>query len=127
MNAASIHVPVLPAEVLYWLSPQPEQVIVDGTLGGGGHTRLLAERVAEHGGDKQRGFVLALDRDPAAIAAAEKSLAGRPVQIAQANFSDLAGVLDELDIVAVDGVLLDIGLSSDQLADGQRGFSFDAP
>lgn len=126
MSAAPIHVPVLPAEVLHWLAPQPGQIIVDGTLGGGGHTRLLAERVAEPGGAKDRGFVLALDRDPAAIAAAERNLAGLPVQIAQANFCHLGGVLDELQISAVDGVLLDIGLSSDQLADDQRGFSFDA-
>lgn len=126
MSDAPIHVPVLPAEVLHWLAPQPGQIIVDGTLGGGGHTRLLAERVAESGGAKDRGFVLALDRDPAAIAAAERNLAGLPVQIAQANFCHLGGVLDELKIAAVDGVLLDIGLSSDQLADDQRGFSFDA-
>ena len=122
-----IHIPVLAAEVLHWLDPQPGQVIVDGTLGGGGHTRLLAERVAlAEGGDRNRGFVLALDRDPAAIAAAEKNLAGLSVQLAQANFCDLGDVLGELQIAAVDGVLLDIGLSSDQLADEARGFSFDA-
>ena len=126
MPGAPIHVPVLAAEVLHWLDPQPGQVFVDGTLGGGGHTRLLAERVAESPASKDRGFVLALDRDPAAIAAAERNLAGMPVQLAQANFRDVGGVLDELQIPAVDGVLLDIGLSSDQLADARRGFSFDS-
>jgi 16S rRNA (cytosine1402-N4)-methyltransferase len=70
--------------------------------------------------------VLALDRDAAALDAAERSLAGLPVKIAQANFCDLAGMLDELQIPAVDGVLLDLGLSSDQLADKSRGFSFEA-
>jgi len=120
MTSAPIHVPVLAAEVLQWLDPRPGQILVDGTLGGGGHTRLLAERLT---GD---GFVLALDRDPAAIAAAERNLAGSPVKVAQANFCELPAILDELGIDAVDGVLLDLGLSSDQLADERRGFSFDA-
>jgi len=126
MSAQPIHIPVLPAEVLHWLAPQPGQVIVDGTLGGGGHTRLLAEHVALPGCDKSRGFVLSLDRDPAAIAAAEQNLAGLPVQVALSDFCELPSVLDELNIATVDGVLLDLGLSSDQLADEARGFSFDA-
>src|SRR5438094_10214764 len=121
MAAVPIHVPVLSREVLEWLYPRPGQIIVDGTLGGGGHTRLLAERVAD-----DNGFVIALDRDPAAIANGEQNLAGLPVKIAQANFSELPSVLEELGIVAVDGVLLDLGLSSDQLADSERGFSFDS-
>jgi 16S rRNA (cytosine1402-N4)-methyltransferase len=123
MSAAPIHVPVLSAEILHWLNPQPGQIIVDGTLGGGGHTRQIAERLAA---SENGGFVLALDRDPAALAAAERNLAGLPVKIAQSNFCDLPSVLDELSIDAVDSVLLDLGLSSDQLADDQRGFSFDA-
>jgi 16S rRNA (cytosine1402-N4)-methyltransferase len=123
MSDLPVHVPVLAAEILHWLDPQPGQIVVDGTLGGGGHTRLIAERVT---GGASEGFVLALDRDPAAIAAASRHLAGLPVKIAQANFCDLADVLDELEIEAVDSVLLDLGLSSDQLADGDRGFSFDA-
>src|SRR5687768_8995330 len=59
----TIHVPVLPREVIEWLDPQPGQIIVDGTLGGGGHTRLLAERLGDSGGNETEGFVLALDRD----------------------------------------------------------------
>src|SRR5688572_26012754 len=105
----AVHVPVLASEVLEWLDPQPGQIVVDGTLGGGGHTRLIAERLAGN----ERGFVLTLDRDPAAIAAAEKNLAGLPVKVAQANFCELPAILDELQIDAVDGVLLDLGLSSD--------------
>jgi 16S rRNA (cytosine1402-N4)-methyltransferase len=93
---------------------------VDGTLGGGGHTRLIAEAVGS------QGMVLGLDRDPVAIERAERSLAGLPVQVACRNFCDLADVLDQLQVAAVDGVLLDLGLSSDQLADDQRGFSFDS-
>jgi len=66
----------------------------------------------------------ALDRDPAAIAAAEANLAGLPVVVSHASFADLPEVLEQLEIPAVNGVLLDLGLSSDQLADPERGFSF---
>jgi len=118
--STSIHIPVLQKEVLEYLQPQPGQVLVDGTLGGGGHARVLAEHVAPGG------FVLALDRDPQALAAAEQALAGLPIKVAQANFCDLPELVRDLGLSAIDGVLLDLGLSSDQLADGTRGFSFDA-
>jgi 16S rRNA (cytosine1402-N4)-methyltransferase len=118
--SATRHIPVLPAEVLHWLEPRSGQVLVDGTLGGGGHTRLLAERVGH------QGRVIALDRDPAALAAAETALAGLPVTLVDSNFCDLPEVLAQIDVPAVDGILLDLGLSSDQLADAQRGFSFAA-
>ncbi len=114
------HIPVLLPEVLEWLAPQPGQVIVDGTLGGGGHTRALAERVSPGG------RVIAIDRDPSAALAAQVSLAGLSVTVVQANFCDFPEVLDGLGIELVDGILLDLGLSSDQLADAQRGFSFSA-
>jgi 16S rRNA (cytosine1402-N4)-methyltransferase len=110
----------MPSEVLRWLDPQPGQTIVDGTLGGGGHTRLLAERVVPGG------LVIGLDRDPRAVAAAERTLSGLPVRLVRANFAELPRVLDELGVPLVHGVLLDLGLSSDQLADDQRGFSFDS-
>ena len=116
----SIHTPVLAAEAIKWLAPQPGQVILDGTLGGGGHTRLLAERVGQHG------RIIALDRDATALARAETSLAGLPVVIAQSNFCDAAEVFDEIGVPQVDGVLLDLGLSSDQLADDERGFGFES-
>lgn len=115
----SVHIPVLLREVVHWLSPQAENVLVDGTLGGGGHTRALAERVSPGG------KVIALDLDEDALRRAERSCAGLPVLIAQRNFCDVPEVLDELAVAAVDGMLLDLGLSSDQLADRQRGFSFD--
>jgi 16S rRNA (cytosine1402-N4)-methyltransferase len=114
----SIHVPVLASEVHHWLAPQPGDVIVDGTLGGGGHTRLLAIAVGE------TGLVVSLDRDPSALAAAERNLAGLPVKLVHANFSELPQVLEQLQLSAVKGVVLDLGLSSDQLADPRRGFSF---
>lgn len=115
---APLHVPVLSAEVRELLQPQPGQTFVDGTLGGGGHTRLLAESVGSDG------LVLALDRDPAALSAAEQNLAGLPVKLAEANFCDLPEILAEIGVERVDGILLDLGLSSDQLADVSRGFSF---
>ncbi|MEI6239707.1 MAG: 16S rRNA (cytosine(1402)-N(4))-methyltransferase RsmH [Planctomycetia bacterium] len=117
---SSIHAPVLPAEVMSFLAVRPGMRVVDGTLGGGGHTRLLAQAVGSEG------LVIAIDRDPAAIERGARELAGLPVRFAQANYCDLPEVLDALSIDAVDAVLLDVGLSSDQLADHDRGFSFDA-
>ena len=114
------HVSVMPEEILHWLAPQPGQTIVDGTLGGGGHTRLLAEAVGESG------QILALDRDADALERAETTLKGMPVKIAQSNFCDLPEVLAEIDVPKVHGIVLDLGLSSDQLADRERGFSFDS-
>ena len=81
---------------------------------------MLAEAV---GAD---GLVIAIDRDPHAIERGARELAGLPVRFAQANYCDIPEVLDALSIDAVDGVLLDVGLSSDQLADESRGFSFEA-
>jgi 16S rRNA (cytosine1402-N4)-methyltransferase len=115
-----IHRSVLAAEVREWLAPQPSDIIVDGTLGAGGHTRLLAEAVGD------AGLVISLDRDPSALAAAERNLAGLPVKLVHANFAELPQVLKQLEIPAVHGVVLDLGLSSDQLADTTRGFSFQA-
>jgi 16S rRNA (cytosine1402-N4)-methyltransferase len=117
-ESPTAHMPVLLGAVLQWLAPKRGGVYVDGTLGGGGHARALAESVSPDG------LVIGLDRDPAAINAGTKRLAGLPVRLAQANFCDLPEVLEQLKIAQVDGVLLDLGLSSDQLADENRGFSF---
>ncbi len=118
MDSLPLHVPVLPAEIVHWLAPQPGQILVDGTLGGGGHTRLLAERLAGSG------YVLAVDRDPAAVAAAEQNLKGLSVKVATASYLELPELLSEMGVTAVQGIVLDLGLSSDQLADDNRGFSF---
>ena len=118
--STSIHTSVLPAEVMSFLAVKPGARVVDGTLGGGGHTRLLAEAVGPDG------LVIAIDRDPAAIDRGARELAGLPVRFAQANYCDIPEVLDALSIDKVDGVLLDVGLSSDQLSDHDRGFSFDS-
>jgi 16S rRNA (cytosine1402-N4)-methyltransferase len=117
MSDSTHHVPVLAEEVLEWLAPRPGQVFVDGTLGGGGHARLLAAAVGDGG------RVIAVDRDAAAVERFERE---RPPHVVarHAKYAQLPEVLAELEIPAVDGILLDLGLSSDQLADESRGFSF---
>ncbi len=115
---SSVHVPVLLDQVVYWLQPRSGGVLVDGTLGGGGHTRALAAAAGP------TGLVIAIDRDPAAIEAARGRLGGLPVRLVRANFCDLPEILGQLEVMSVDGVVLDLGLSSDQLADRSRGFSF---
>lgn len=116
----TIHVPVMRKEVMAALAPQPGQRLVDGTLGGGGHTQAFALAV---GGE---GLVISLDRDPTAIESVATRLKGLPILLVESNFCDLPEVLKQLEIPQVDGVLLDLGLSSDQLADDSRGFSFHA-
>ncbi len=120
-HSPPIHVPVMLEEVIAGLDPRPGQTFVDGTLGGGGHTRALAQRVTSSG------LVVSLDRDPRALAAGERNLAGLSVKLVNADFRELPEVLAQLEISAVDGVVLDLGISSDQLADAERGFSFDSP
>jgi 16S rRNA (cytosine1402-N4)-methyltransferase len=107
-------------EVIEYLRPLPGQVLVDGTLGGGGHTARLLAAVAA------AGRVIALDRDPSAVTAGYQQFADLPVECVHADYRDIPEVLRSLGIGSVDGILLDLGLSSDQLADGQRGFSFDS-
>jgi len=116
-----VHVPVMVDQVVHWLDPQPGRVIVDATLGRGGHARAMAERV------EPGGLIIGLDRDPAAVAAAQTHMSGLALRPLHANFADLPEVLDQLDIDAVDGILMDLGISSDQLADPERGFSFSSP
>jgi len=118
--AASVHQAVLLAEVIEWLAPRAGGTFVDGTLGGGGHTRVLADKVGPEG------LVVGLDRDPAVVSRAEEELQGLSVALAVANYADTPEILPELKIERVDGILLDLGLSSDQLEDADRGFSFTA-
>lgn len=114
----SRHVSVLADEVLRLLDPQPGQVVVDCTVGAGGHTELLANRVAP------AGRVIGLDQDQAMLELARPALRDLPVTLIYRNFEDVAGVLQELQIDRVDVVLADLGFSSDQLADPTRGLSF---
>jgi 16S rRNA (cytosine1402-N4)-methyltransferase len=112
------HQPVLAAELLRLLAPATGETWVDCTTGGGGHTHLIAERVGPNG------RVLALDRDPAMLELARPRLAGLPVTLITASFDQLGDVLAANDIAAVDGVLADLGFSSDQLENAERGLSF---
>jgi len=119
------HRSVLVAEVLHWLAPRPGGIYLDGTLGGGGHARLILEASSPDG------RVIGLDRDPAALKKAGVVLApfGERALLRHANFSEASEVLAELGIAGVDGMLLDLGVSSHQLDSSERGFSFrgDAP
>ena len=110
------HRPVLANEVVELLAPQPGSLIVDATLGGGGH----AEAILKTGAD-----VLALDQDPDAIAHGADRLSefGGRVTLRQANFRQATAVLDELGIAKIGGALLDLGVSSRQLENADRGFS----
>ncbi len=113
---SSVHVPVMAEEVMRHLNPEPGALVVDGTLGGGGHTRLLAEAVGP------TGRVIALDKDPAAVDLARERIALANVTIVHASYADIPQVLQSLELEPASAVLLDLGLSSDQLADTERGF-----
>jgi 16S rRNA (cytosine1402-N4)-methyltransferase len=115
-----LHRPVLLDEVVSWLAPREGSILVDGTVGAGGHAAALAALVGP------TGLVICLDRDPEMIALAEASTRGLPVKFVRSAYSDVAAILDDLRIDQVDGILLDLGLSSDQLAWSHRGFSFGA-
>lgn len=115
---ATKHASVLPAEVLHWLDPQPGQIIVDATLGAGGHTRLISEKIGP------TGKMISLDCDPFMIETAKKRLTNPNITFVHASFDQLRQVLDELKIPPVDGILADLGICSDQLDDSARGLSF---
>ena len=118
------HVSVLLEECIDGLNIRPDGIYVDGTLGGAGHSSRIAEKLTS-------GRLIGIDRDPVALNAAGARLApfADRVTLVHSNFSEIASVLDNLQIEAVDGILLDLGVSSPQLDDGQRGFSYmsDAP
>ncbi len=116
-----IHKPVLAKEIVEMLNPQPGEFFIDGTLGAGGHTTLLAERVGA------KGKVLALDVDQKAIQTFvenhSKNIATN-IQLRNDNFAHIAKILAQEKLGKADGLLLDLGLSSDQLESSGRGFSF---
>lgn len=118
------HISVLLDACLEGLNIRPDGIYVDGTLGGAGHSRQIAKRLTT-------GKLIGIDRDPIALRAAGERLAvfGDAVQLVHANFCEMRSVLQELGIAGVDGILLDLGVSSPQLDDGARGFSYmtDAP
>lgn len=118
-TTTSCHVSVMPAEVREWLEPVASGIIFDGTFGGGGHSRLLGEMAKPLGGK-----VLAVDRDPAAEEAGRAVIGDLPIQLFCASYHQIERVLKAAQVEAIDGVVLDLGLSSDQLEDRSRGFSF---
>ena len=113
-----LHVPVLPIEVMKWLDPQPGQVVVDATVGIGGHSALLWERI------QPSGTLIAFDQDPAMLTLAKQRLPDPRIIWIHRNFEDLPLVLDELKVPIVDAILADLGFCSNQLSDPQRGLSF---
>ncbi len=121
-NLSGYHLPVLLEQTMDALRIKPEGIYLDGTAGGGGHSAAIASRLTT-------GRLIALDQDPDAIQAAGQRLAGLPATLVQSNFADMDRVLAELGIPGVDGILLDIGVSSHQLDARERGFSYhhDAP
>ena len=118
------HVSVLLQECLDGLDIKPDGIYVDGTLGGAGHSSQIAKRLTT-------GRLIGIDRDPVALKAAGERLKPyeKNVTLVHSNFCEIAQVLKDLDIPGVDGILLDLGVSSPQLDDGARGFSYmaDAP
>ena len=118
------HVSVLLDECIEGLNIKPDGIYVDGTLGGAGHSSQIAKRLTT-------GMLIGIDRDPVALAAAGERLApySDRVKLVHSNFCEIKQVLEDLNIEGVDGILLDLGVSSPQLDDGSRGFSYmaDAP
>ena len=118
------HKSVLLSQCLEALAVKPDGIYLDGTLGGAGHSSQIAKRLTT-------GRLIGVDRDEIALCAARQRLAPYMdrVTLVHANFQDLDRILQDLGIPAVDGILLDLGVSSPQLDDGQRGFSYmeDAP
>lgn len=116
------HKSVLLRETVEALNIKPDGIYVDGTAGGAGHSSEIAKKI-------KSGFLYALDRDPDAVAIATERLRGYPAQVVNSNFSEMKSVLGGFGVEKVDGILLDLGVSSYQLDTAERGFSYhkDAP
>jgi len=114
------HVPVLCNELIEGLDIKPRGTYVDGTLGGGGHSEAITRRLTSEG------LLVGIDRDADAIKAASQRLlkAACRTEFVQANYSDIKAVLTQLGIAAIDGAILDLGVSSFQLDNPERGFSY---
>lgn len=117
---SAVHAPVLLREVVKFLDLAPGQIVVDGTVGAGGHSRAILEKLGPSG------QLIGLDRDPMMLRLAEQKLADPRAVLRHTSYLGIRQILDELGIPAVDRVLLDLGLSSDQLADRERGFGIRA-
>ncbi len=120
MQIEKLHVPVMLKEALEFLNPQPGQTIVDATLGTGGHAAEILRRIAP------AGRLVGIDRDENSLAICKERLAEFKdnTEFVHANFADLDQILANSGIKEIDGIIFDLGISSYQLADPQRGFSF---
>lgn len=116
------HIPVLLEQCLDGLDIKPDGIYFDGTCGGAGHSREIAKRLTT-------GRLIGIDRDPDAVAVASERLSGLPAQVVRGNYSEIKQIADGLGISGADGILLDLGVSSYQLDNAERGFSYhnDAP
>ena len=116
------HISVMLGETIDSLDIKPDGIYVDGTAGGAGHSKEIAKRL-------NTGHLYAIDRDPDAVAVATERLKGLPATVLTGNFSDMDNLLKGQGVERVDGILLDLGVSSYQLDNGERGFSYhkDAP
>ncbi len=114
------HLPVLAVEVLELLAPKPGGIYLDGTLGGGGHSELILEKIGP------QGLLIGIDQDPAALAAATARLAhfGSSFRPVAGQFGDMELLLRQQGVESIDGIVLDLGVSSHQLDSAARGFSF---
>jgi 16S rRNA (cytosine1402-N4)-methyltransferase len=117
-----MHVPVMLREVLEILKPRPDGIYIDATLGGGGHTEAILSRL-------KGGKMLAIDRDPVMAAQARERLAefGGRLVVLEGNFAEIDSLHAASGLPPADGMLVDLGISSIQLEDASRGFSFDRP
>ena len=114
------HKPVLLQEILHGLHLKPDMIVVDGTVGSGGHAAEILKVIGP------KGKLIALDQDPQGIERSRQALKDFPqASFYNENFRNLDKILDGLNISSVDAVILDVGLSSEQLEEGQRGFSFE--
>ena len=114
----TVHVPVLVDEILEHLPLAPDAIVLDGTLGGGGHAARFLSTIGP------AGRIIGFDRDPQAVAETQARIADDRLIPFVANYADAPEVLKSMGIEQVDAILLDLGLSSDQLADRERGFSY---
>lgn len=116
------HIPVLLNETIESLNINPNGIYVDGTAGGAGHSTEIAKKL-------KNGRLISIDRDPDAIQVATERLKGYNATVVQGNFCDIKEILDNLNIDSIDGMMMDLGVSSHQLDEGDRGFSYhkDAP
>ena len=113
------HIPVLLNETIEGLNIKPDGIYVDGTIGGAGHSKKIIEKLSENG------FLIGIDKDEEALNAAKENLKGyKNLKLIHGNHDNIKEILEKIGIDKVDGILLDLGVSSYQLDEKSRGFSY---